>query len=189
MRLPIDTVLQPKDHLSQVYKIHLGRILQNLEVCRMLAGENIKSAQDKYKYQHDKRSQLPGFLPAQRVWLYCTKVHQGKALKLHRKWVGPYYINTIGPHHTFRLRHALTNKEAKSLVNAAWLKPYHDPNDRSTKPHENLWDSDAELNPEEIDLPNEEPQIPRTITSGSSTQRPNPYPDIRKNQPDEPKQG
>ena len=90
MRLPIDTVLLPKDHLSQDCKIHLGRILQNLEVCRKLAGDNIKAAQDKYKHQHDKRSQLPSFRPAQRVWLYCTKVPPGKAPKLHRKWVGPY---------------------------------------------------------------------------------------------------
>ena len=36
--LPIDTVLQPKDHLAQDYKIHLGRVLQNLEVCRKCVG-------------------------------------------------------------------------------------------------------------------------------------------------------
>ena len=158
MRLPIDTVLQPKDHLSQDCKIHLGRILQNLEVCRKLAGENIKAAQDKYKYQHDKRSQLPSFQPAQRVWLYCTKVPPGKAPKLHRKWVGPYYITMIGPNHTFRLRNAQTNLEVKSLVNAARLKPYYDPNDRPTNPPDNLPDPDAELDPEEIILPDMQPQ-------------------------------
>ena len=32
MRLPIENVLQPKDHLNHDYKIHLGRILQNLEI-------------------------------------------------------------------------------------------------------------------------------------------------------------
>ena len=158
MRLPIDTLLQPKDHLNQDCKIHLGRILQNLEVCRKLAGENIKAAQDKYKYQHDKRSQLPSFQPAQRVWLYCTKVPPGKAPKLHRKWVGPYYITMIGPNHTFRLRNAQTNLEVKSLVNAARLKPYYDPNDRPTNPPDNLPDPDAELDPEEIVLPDMPPE-------------------------------
>ena len=74
MRLPIDTVLQPKDHLPQDRKVHLSRILQNLEVCTKIAGENIKDAQIKYKYQYDKRSKLPEYRPAQRVWLYCTKV-------------------------------------------------------------------------------------------------------------------
>ena len=88
MRLPIDTELQPKDHLPQDYKVHLSRILLNLEVCRKIAGENIKGAQDKYKYQYDKRSKVPDYSPAKRVWLYCTKVPPGKAPKLHRKRVG-----------------------------------------------------------------------------------------------------
>ena len=158
MRLPIDTVLQPKDHLNQDYKVHLGRVLQNLEICRKLAGENIKAAQEKYKYQHDKYSQLPKYRPAQRVWLYCTKVPQGKAPKLHRKWVGPYYITMIGPNHTFRLRNAQTNLEVKSLVNAARLKPYFDPADRPTNPPEDLADHEAELDPEQIELPNDQPQ-------------------------------
>ena len=127
MRLPIDTVLQPKDHLPQDHKVHLSRILQNLEVCRKIAGENIKDAQDKYKYQHDKRSKAPEYRPAQRVWLYCTKVPVGKAPKLHQKWVGPYYITMLGPNHTYRLRNVRTNLEVKSLVNAMRLKPYYDP--------------------------------------------------------------
>ena len=169
MRLPIDTVLQPKDHLNQDYKVHLGRVLQNLEICRKLAGENIKAAQEKYKHQHDKYSQLPKYRPAQRVWLYCTKVPQGKAPKLHRKWVGPYYITMIGPNHTFRLRNAQTNLEVKSLVNAARLKPYFDPADRPTNPPEDLADHEAELDPEQIDLPDDQPQHQNNLKA--STQR------------------
>ena len=165
MRLPIDTVLQPKDHLAQDYKIHLGRVLQNLEVCRKLAGDNIKAAQDKYKYQHDKRSKLPSYQPAQRVWLYCTKVPPGKAPKLHRKWVGPYYITMLGPHHTYKLRNVHTNLEVKSLVNAARLKPYYDPDDRPTNPPDDLPDHEAELDPEEIIIP-DEPQNQEALENG-----------------------
>ena len=153
MRLPIDTVLQPKDHLPQDHKVHLSRILQNLEVCRKIAGENIKDAQDKYKYQYDKRSKVPEYRPAQRVWLYCTKVPVGKAPKLHRKWVGPYYITMMGPNHTYRLRNVRTNLEVKSLVNALRLKPYYDPEDRPTNPPEQLVDNEDELDPEELDQP------------------------------------
>lgn len=153
MRLPIDTVLQPKDHLTQDHKVHLSRILQNLEVCRKIAGENIKAAQEKYKYQYDKRSKTPDYRPAQRVWLYCTKVPVGKAPKLHRKWVGPYYITLIGPNHTYRLRNVRTNLEVKSLVNAMRLKPYYDPEDRPTNPPEQLADNEDELDPEELEQP------------------------------------
>ena len=151
MRLPIDTVLQPKDHLPQNCKVHLSRILQNLEVCRKLAGQNIKAAQDKYKHQYDKSTKVPDYHPAQRVWLYCTKVPVGKAPKLHRKWVGPYYITMLGPNHTYRLRNYKTNAEVRSLVNAMRLKPYYDPEDRPTNPPEPLLDSQEELDPEELD--------------------------------------
>ena len=152
MRLPIDTVLQPKNHLPQDYKVHLSRILQNLEVCRKLAGENIKAAQDKYKYHYDKRAKVPDYRPAQRVWLYCTKVPVGKAPKLHRKWVGPYYITMLGPNHTYRLRNVRTNAEVRSLVNAMRLKPYYDPEDRPTNPPDPLLDNEDELDPEELEL-------------------------------------
>ena len=151
MRLPIDTVLQPKDHLPQDARVYLSRILQNLEVCRKLAGENIKAAQDKYKHYYDKRTKVPDYHPAQRVWLYCTKVPIGKAPKLHRKWVGPYYITMLGPNHTYRLRNAKTNKEVRSLVNAMRLKPYYDPADRPTNPPEQLVGNEEELNPEELE--------------------------------------
>ena len=49
----IEIVLQPKNHLSEDCNIHLARILQILEACRKLKGENINAAKDKYKYQHD----------------------------------------------------------------------------------------------------------------------------------------
>ena len=151
MRLPIDTVLQPKNHLPQDYKVHLSRILQNLEVCRKLAGENIKAAQDKYKYHYDKRAKVPDYRPAQRVWLYCTKVPMGKAPKLHRKWVGPYYITVVGPNHTYRLWNVRTNAEVRSLVNAMRLKPYYDPEDRPTNPPDPLLDNEDEFDPEELE--------------------------------------
>ena len=164
MRLPIDTVLQPKDHLPQDHKVHLGRILQNLEVCRKIAGENIKDAQDKYKFQYDKRSKVPEYRPAQRVWLYCTKVPVGKAPKLHRKWVGPYYITMLGPNHTYKLRNVRTNLEVKSLVNAMRLKPYFDPEDRPTNPPEQLADNEDELDPEELDQPKKQGKADNTET-------------------------
>lgn len=152
MRLPVDTVLQPKDHLPQDYKIHLGRMLQNLETCRKLAKENIERAQQKYKHQYDKRAKPTTFRTAQRVWLYCTKVPTGRAPKLHRKWVGPYYITMMGPNNTFKLRNAITNFEVKSLVHAMRLKPYYDPNNRPTNVPEELEGDEEQLDPEEFNF-------------------------------------
>ena len=85
MHIPIDTALLPKDNLSQNHKVHLNNVLKQLETTRKIATENIKAAQVRNKHQFDKRSQVPKFQPAERVWLYCTKVAVGKAPKLHRK--------------------------------------------------------------------------------------------------------
>ena len=115
-----------------------------------IATENIRAAQAKYKFQFDKRSQEPKFQPADRVWLYCTKVAVGKAPKLHKKWACPYYITLLGPNHTYKVRNCATNKEVKSLINGVRLKPYYDPEDRPTNPPVGLENMEEELNAEEI---------------------------------------
>ena len=150
MHLPIDTALLPKDNLAQDHKIHLNNVLSQLETTRKIATENIKAAQAKYKHQFDKRSQEPKFQPADRVWLYCTKVAVGKAPKLHKKWAGPYYITLLGPNHTYKVRNCATNKEVKSLINGVRLKPYYDPEDRPMNPPVGLENMEEELNAEEI---------------------------------------
>ena len=161
MHIPIDTALLPKDNLSQNHKVHLNNVLKQLETTRKIATENIKAAQVRYKHQFDKRSQEPKFQPAERVWLYCTKVAVGKAPKLHRKWVGPYYITQLGPHHTFKVRNCATNKEVKSLVNGVRLKPYYDPENRPTNPPVGMEDINEELDAEE--LVNENLDVGRNI--------------------------
>ncbi|CAC5380505.1 unnamed protein product [Mytilus coruscus] len=118
MTLPIDTALIPKDRLAQDHKMFLSRILQNLETSRKIAAKNIEQGQERFKQQYDKKSKEPEFQPAQRVWLFCTKVPVGKAPKLHRKWSEPYHITRIGPHSTYKLRNCATNKEVQSIVNA-----------------------------------------------------------------------
>ncbi|CAC5403418.1 unnamed protein product [Mytilus coruscus] len=134
MCLPIDISLTPKEHLTQDHRIFLGRILQNLERTRKIASENIEIAQEKNKRQYDKTAQEPEFRPTPRVWLYCTKVPVGKAPKLHRKWVGPYYITLVNrSNHTYRIRNCANNKE---------VKPTNPPPE-----HEN---DEDELDPDEI---------------------------------------
>ncbi|CAG2206802.1 unnamed protein product [Mytilus edulis] len=151
MCLPIDTSLIPKEHLAQDHRIFLGRILQNLERTRKIASENIEVAQERNKRQYDKNTQEPEFRPTQRVWLYCTKVPVGKAPKLHRKWVGPYYITLVNrSNHTYRIRNCANNKEVKSLVTAHRLKPYYDPNTRPTNPPQEHENDEDELDPDEI---------------------------------------
>ncbi|CAC5418293.1 unnamed protein product [Mytilus coruscus] len=173
--LPIDnTSLIPKEHLAQDQRIFLGRILQNLERTRKIASENIEIAQERNKRQYDKTAQEPEFRPTQRVWLYCTKVPLGKAPKLLRKWVGPYYITLVNrSNHTYRIRNCANNKEVKSLVTAHRLKPYYDPNTRPTNPppeHENDED-EQQQNREQQNGHNNDRQQNRDQQNGDNNNR------------------
>ena len=67
MRLPCDTSLTPKSTLSANFKTHPSNVLQNLEIARKIAAENIKNAQEKYKEQYDKKTDEPRYRPADRV--------------------------------------------------------------------------------------------------------------------------
>ena len=183
MRLPIDTSLIPRGTLSKDFRTHLSNVLQNLEVSRKIATENILKAQDKYKTQYDERTDIPSFQPADRVWLFCTKVPIGKAPKLHRKLIGPYYIANIGPNHTFKLRRCSDNREVKSMINTTRLKLYFDPEDRPTNPPPEWEDSDQPLNQEEfpdednIDHTAQDPQpmIQKTPNRPSNQKQTNPH--------------
>jgi hypothetical protein len=83
-------------------------------------------------------AKLPNINLLKEFGCIVQKFHLGQHQKLHRKWVGPYYITIIGPNYIYRLRHAKANKEVKSLMNAMRLKPYFDPNDRLTNPPKEL---------------------------------------------------
>ncbi|VDI63928.1 Hypothetical predicted protein [Mytilus galloprovincialis] len=166
---------------------------EEAETSRKIAAKNIKQAQERYKQQYDKKSKEPEFQPAQRVWLYCTKVPVGKAPKLHRKWSGPYYITRIGPNSTYKLRNCATNKEVVSMVNAQRMKPYYDPKDRPTNLPDEFQNDNEELNPEEIQddniidndqlLPNNRQQpVPPINNNGINRQQP-PIPVINNNRP------
>lgn len=84
------------------------------------------------------------------MWLYCTKVAIGKSPKLHRKWTGPYYITQLGPNFTYKIRNCATNKEVKSLIDGARLKPYFDPEKRPTNPPAGLEDYKDDLDAGEV---------------------------------------
>ena len=119
-------------------------------------------AQQKNKQRYDKTTKEPEFFPTQRVWLYCTKVPVGKAPKLHRRWVGPYYITMVNRHnHTYKIRNCANNKEVKSLVSAHRLKPYYDPLTRPTNPPPKHANDNTQLDHDKVDLPGDQPADPR----------------------------
>ena len=130
MKTPTDINLLPKETLNKSTKEYVQELTHNLETANRLASENMKNAQLKHKAYHDKKAKEPNFKIGQSVWKYDPKVPKGTSSKLHRKWKGPYIITEVCPNHTYKLTNCNTQKELRSRINAAMLKPYNDPADR-----------------------------------------------------------
>ncbi|MES9904504.1 MAG: hypothetical protein ABW168_17740 [Sedimenticola sp.] len=149
------------------YKTFLNERIEKLKLSQEIAQKNLARCQEKYKTQHDKRAKEPDFQANDMVWLYCTKIPQGQAPKLFRKWTGPYRIVSLGPHFTYGVTNMGTGKKVKSLINANRLKRYYDSALRPT----NIPDVPAngdELNPEEnaddVQIPRGEPTQQSDVT-------------------------
>ena len=151
-RTPIDTALNPVVE-RKTHQQHLDQVMEGLIPSREIAKENRIKAQQIYKAQYDKKAKQPDFRVGKLVWLYCQKTPQGLSPKLHQKWTGPYYISIAHPNFTYKLHRCDNNRPVKSLVNAARIKHYIDPENRPTNPPNDI-QGDLALNPEE--LPEEE---------------------------------
>ena len=130
MNLPFDTSLIPKDGLSTEAKVHVDNLMRHLKTTREIATQNVKTAQDRQKQQHDKKAEVPTFRLGEYVMLHSTRVPKGLSPKLHPPWDGPFYITNVGPNNTYKLRRCSTHKELTSPVHANRLKIYHNPEHR-----------------------------------------------------------
>ena len=133
MKLPIDVALTPKPSVGKNNRRYLAEVLENIDLARQIASQNMKQAQENYKQQYDKRAKDPNFELGDKVLLHCPKVPLGLKKRFHRQWTGPYYITQCKPNHTYQLREQGTDKLMGSLVHANRLKLYYTPDQRSLK--------------------------------------------------------
>ena len=147
IEMPIDVALSQTPGQRTVQS-HIENILQNHEIYREIAKENIKQAQGKYKKYHDRGAKEPTYKIGQRVWVYDPTKKPGLSPKLCQKWTGPFYICKVLRNYTYIVRRCSDNKQLKSPVNIQRLKTYTDPNERPTNPPpafaRNPSDSDTE---------------------------------------------
>jgi len=146
MNLPLDTNLIPKQDLSKNLKKHVQDVLDNLQIARTIAAENLKHTQEYQKSHYVKNTALPKFEVQDQVMLYTPKIPKGLSSKLHKQHNGPFYIVAKGLNHTYKLRRCSNNKELKSMINANRLKIYHPPDHR------------PDLNAPDPHIPRQDPQ-------------------------------
>jgi transposase InsO family protein len=150
MRLPFDVAMIPNVPGPQNISAHLQKIIENHEISRIIATENILKSQQKYKLQYDKKSRTPPFKVGDRCWLYCAKTPKSLKAKLVVRWIGPNYITQVLSNHTYKLRKCSDNKLIRNVVHANRLKQFYDPETRPTNPPDMFRNDRRELNPEEL---------------------------------------
>ena len=172
MNLPFDISLIPKDGMNKDANSHVLDLMSHLKTVKEIATDNIKKAQEKQKHQYDKKSKQPTFRIGELVMLHSTRVPQGLSPKLHCPWDGPFYITSVGPNCTYKLRRCSTHKELKSHIHANRLKSYNNPNQRPS------------LNPPPVNEPIDDSHQPPD--DPPMEQKPHPLPTPAQNPPGQP---
>ena len=123
--MPIDSILDPiPQTLNQKTQHDLRELLDNLEIARHIAKENVLAAQTSYKQRYDKKASEPSFVVGQKVWLRRGNFQARLSRKLQRHWIGPYFIVFAYPTPNYLLRECATNRPLKAPVHANRLRPF-----------------------------------------------------------------
>ncbi|XP_071943839.1 uncharacterized protein [Antedon mediterranea] len=117
LRIPI--VSSNKDDISGTVplKIRVDAFLK-LKDSRRKASENIKKAQKKQKHYHDAGVKSNTYYAGDQVLLQNSRNLSRKGGKLNARWTGPYIIEKVLTHNTYRL------KGRRAIVNGNKIRHY-----------------------------------------------------------------
>ena len=124
MRRPIDINLTPKNKLSAATKENLDDFIENLQVSRTIAQENMHRHKQYSKNLHDKKAAEPQFKVGQKVRLKNHVRTKGKSPKLCPQWMLDYIIIEEGPNFTYKLKQEQSGK-VTSFINASQIQEQH----------------------------------------------------------------
>lgn len=74
-----------------------------------------------------KNNKIPDFQIGDKVLMKIHKVPKDVSRKLYDKSDGPFIISEKGPNYTYKLIRVSNMRPLKSLINAAYIRPYYDP--------------------------------------------------------------
>ena len=121
---PLDRAINPNiTTVTPQYREHLKTYLENIQVSREIAKENIERHQEYNKAYYDQKTAITDYKIGDFVWLLDPRTPVGYSRKLRVRWTGPYVICEIGLHGTYRLRHYHSHLVTPTLINAQRLKP------------------------------------------------------------------
>ena len=146
MNIPIDNAINPNiTEVAPNYRDTLKLFMDNVNLARKIAAENLKRHQDYNKQYYDQTAIEPQYRLGDLVFLYDPTTPIGFSKKLKPRWLGPYRICEMGPNHTYRLRHYHTYVPTATFINSQRIKPARLPweskirrQDRDARAHPNL---------------------------------------------------
>ena len=90
MQGPLETSFKPTQTLPASTKNYLKQMLDNLQLAKTVATENIKNSQERSKTYYDRNAKQPKFQLGDSVLLKNIKVPKGKSRKILKDVDGPY---------------------------------------------------------------------------------------------------
>lgn len=105
----------------------MNEIIENINLAKDIAKQNIEKQQEKSKERFDQKTKVQYFKLFDKVLIKSHKVPVGLSPKLVGKYHRPYYISEICPNFTYKIRDCKNRKEVKLFMNAVHLKHYNDP--------------------------------------------------------------
>ena len=113
---------------------HMSNLLENLEIAKRIADQNIQHSQTKNKTYYDKKQKHNQFELGDEVLLHNTRVPQGTSAKCLRPFEKRYYIVKLGPNDSYYIRSADDHKIFPHAIHHNRLKPYKNPEHRILRP-------------------------------------------------------
>ena len=183
MVTPLDVAIQGKiPEVSPHYRTDLKTFIDNVQLSRHIANENLERHLQENKQRYDAKSKPQNYRIGQYVWLYNPAVPVGHSNKIRAKWCGPYLISQVHDNNTYRIRHYHTNLESPTLINGARLKLAHLPYESAIRQY-------IRRQQRQQNVPVIPDQNPRQIipehNEAADHDQPNVPPDQRNAQPDQ----
>jgi hypothetical protein len=122
-KLPMDSLELEREHNLLT---HVHHLVEDLQINRAQAKDQIKIAQTKQKETYDKRVRFEQhFSIGQKVLYFKAAQDNQHTGKLLPKWKGPYHIHEVQPHGSYKIS-TLDGKILKTPVNGSLLKLYYE---------------------------------------------------------------
>ena len=125
-RLPMD---EEEESSPRKLMDRLQCLLDELPLKRLQAKQNVAQQQIKQKQWHDHQLKVTHtFNIGDKVLFFRAEKERQWSGKLDEKWKGPYYIHSVRPHGSYKLRD-IYGRVLKAPINSILLKAYHEHQD------------------------------------------------------------